>query len=83
VSNAPAAPVALANPLLDRLRETGGMTVAAKQAWTPVAEFAQVGLDAVNYGPGDPDHAHRRDERASVSAMADSLDVLRRWLRAP
>jgi succinyl-diaminopimelate desuccinylase len=80
VSNAPAAPVALANPLLARLREVGGMSVAPKQAWTPVAEFAQAGLDAVNYGPGDPDFAHRRDERASVSAMAESLDVLKRWV---
>lgn len=80
VSNAPAAPVALSNPLLDRLRSVGELTVAPKQAWTPVAEFAQAGLDAVNFGPGDPDFAHRRDERASVSAMHESLDILRRWL---
>ena len=80
VSNAPAAPVALANPLLERLREVGAMAVEPKQAWTPVAEFAQLGLDAVNYGPGDPAYAHRRDEQASVKAMAGSLDVLQRWL---
>ena len=80
VSNAPAAPVALANPLLESLREVGAMAVEPKQAWTPVAEFAQLGLDAVNYGPGDPAYAHRRDEQASVEAMAESLDVLQRWL---
>lgn len=80
VSNAPAAPVALANPLLESLREVGAMAVEPKQAWTPVAEFAQLGLDAVNYGPGDPAYAHRRDEQASVDAMSQSLDVLQRWL---
>jgi succinyl-diaminopimelate desuccinylase len=82
VSNAPGAPVAMANPLLARLREVGGMVVQPKQAWTPVAEFAQAGLDAVNYGPGDPAFAHRRDEQVEVSAMAESLDVLKRWLAA-
>ncbi len=80
VSNAPPAPVALSNPLLAELRAAGGMAVEPKQAWTPVAEFAMAGLDAVNYGPGDPDLAHRRDERVSVAAMVESLDVLRRWL---
>jgi succinyl-diaminopimelate desuccinylase len=82
VSNAPGAPVAMANPLLARLREVGGMEVQPKQAWTPVAEFAQVGLDAVNYGPGDPAFAHRRDEQVEVAAMVESLDVLKRWLTA-
>jgi succinyl-diaminopimelate desuccinylase len=82
VSNAPPAPVAIANPLLERLRATGGMELEPKQAWTPVAEFAQAGYDAVNYGPGDPAMAHRRDERVAVSALAESLDVLRRFLKA-
>jgi succinyl-diaminopimelate desuccinylase len=82
VSNAPGAPVALSNPLLARLREVGGMAIEPKQAWTPVAEFAQAGLDAVNYGPGDPAFAHRRDEQVAVAALAESLDVLKRFLRA-
>lgn len=80
VSNAPPAPVALANPLVARLRQIGGMGVAPKQAWTPVAEFAQAGLDAVNYGPGDPDYAHRRDEQVAVVALEESLSVLKRFL---
>ncbi len=82
VSNAPGAPVAMANPLLARLREVGGMEVQPKQAWTPVAEFARVGLDAVNYGPGDPAFAHRCDEQVEVAAMVESLEVLKRWLAA-
>jgi succinyl-diaminopimelate desuccinylase len=82
VSNAPPAPVAVSNPLLGRLREIGGMALEPKQAWTPVAEFAQAGFDAVNYGPGDPALAHRRDERVAVSALTESLAVLRRFISA-
>src|SRR5215510_8791911 len=79
-SNAPSAPVATENPLLQRLRRAGDLPIEAKQAWTPVAEFAAHGLDAVNFGPGDPDFAHRRDEQISVEAMAESLSTLRHFL---
>lgn len=80
VSNAPPAPMVLDNPLLARLRQVGSLAVEPKQAWTPVAEFAQVGLDAVNFGPGDPAFAHRRDEQVAVAAMERSLDILKNWL---
>src|SRR5215471_15149279 len=80
LSNAPSAPVAVDNPLLRRLRAAGDLAVQPKQAWTPVAEFAAHGLDAVNFGPGDPEFAHRRDERVGVAAMSDTLSVLRRFL---
>jgi succinyl-diaminopimelate desuccinylase len=79
-SNAPAAPAAIDNPLLRRLRDLGDLPVEPKQAWTPVAEFAAHGLDAVNYGPGDPQLAHRRDERIGMDAMAAALGTLRRFL---
>ena len=77
---APAAPVALDNPLTQRLLAAGDLAVAPKQAWTPVAEFAARGLAAVNFGPGDPELAHRRDERVSVEAMEATLSVLCRFL---
>lgn len=81
VANSPGAPVNLRNPLLERLRDAGGgLVVEPKQAWTPVAQFAQHGLDAVNLGPGDPALAHRRDERVGVEAMAATLSILRRFL---
>jgi succinyl-diaminopimelate desuccinylase len=80
LSNAPSAPVALDNPMLQRLRAAGELPIEAKQAWTPVAEFARRGLDGVNFGPGDPALAHRRDERIEVSAMAATLSILRRFL---
>src|SRR5205814_1856651 len=46
----------------------------------PVAEAAAHGVDAVNFGPGDPALAHRRDERVGADALAASLATLRRFL---
>ena len=53
---------------------------APKQAWTPVAEFATVGVDAVNLGPGDPQYAHRDDERVDVASLVRTDEVLRAFL---
>jgi succinyl-diaminopimelate desuccinylase len=79
--NAPSGAVpAPGNALVSRLVETGGLTVAPKQAWTPVAELAGVGVDAVNFGPGEPRFAHRRDEQVEVAALAESYTILERFL---
>jgi succinyl-diaminopimelate desuccinylase len=83
VGNAPPAPVALSNPLVRRLRDVGGLDVRPKQAWTPVAELAMFGIDAVNLGPGDPRYAHADDERVEADALVRTYDVLRRFLAGP
>lgn len=36
----------------------------------------------MNYGPGDPNLAHKRDERVPVQQITDVADVLRRYLTA-
>jgi succinyl-diaminopimelate desuccinylase len=77
-ANAPSGPVA-SGPLVDALIAAGDLAVAPKQAWTPVAEFAQAGLAAVNFGPGDPPQAHTRDESVSVAALVRSYRVLERF----
>jgi succinyl-diaminopimelate desuccinylase len=72
--------VAVTNPLVQRLRVAGDLSVGPKQAWTPVAEFATIGVDAINFGPGDPQYAHRDDERVEEAALVRSYEVLRRFL---
>jgi succinyl-diaminopimelate desuccinylase len=80
VGNAPPGPVTVMDPLVERLRLAGELPLGPKQAWTPVAEFATIGVDAVNLGPGDPQYAHRQDERVRVDALVRSYHVLRAFL---
>jgi len=82
LSAAASAPVALDRPLVRALRAAGELEVEPKQAWTPVAEFAERGLPAVNFGPGDPAFAHRRDEQVGVQALVRCFRVLERFLVA-
>jgi succinyl-diaminopimelate desuccinylase len=73
-SNSPSGPVPLDNAHVARLRRD--LPVAPKQAWTPVAEFGRAGLDAINFGPGEPAQAHRRDESVRISALVRAYRVL-------
>ena len=78
--NAPPGPVSVRNLLVTRLREAGNLALGPKQAWTPVAEFAVAGVDAVNFGPGDPQYAHRDDERVELRSLERCHAVLRAFL---
>jgi succinyl-diaminopimelate desuccinylase len=79
-SNAPSAPVATKSPLVQALRRAGDLAVEPKQAWTPIAEFAAHGLDAVNFGPGDPAQAHARDEYVTEAALVRCYRTLHAFL---
>ncbi|MFN8233562.1 MAG: succinyl-diaminopimelate desuccinylase [Actinomycetota bacterium] len=80
VGNAAPAPAATRNALVERLRRAGGLEAAPKQAWTPVAELAAAGVDAVNFGPGDPGYAHRDDERIEAASLVHATEVLLAFL---
>ncbi len=75
-ADAPSGPVPQDNPLVEALRRAAGLPLEAKQAWTPVAEFGAAGVDAVNFGPGDPPQAHTRGEHVHIEALAHSHRTL-------
>jgi len=79
LSNSPSAPPSLGNPLARRLRELVP-DVAPKQAWTPVAQFVEQGIDAINYGPGATAYAHTVDEQISVASLERCYETLRSFL---
>jgi succinyl-diaminopimelate desuccinylase len=70
----------LAQPAAKALVEAAGGQVRAKYGWTDVARFAALGIPAVNFGPGDPNLAHRRDERVPEANITAAAEMLRRYL---
>jgi succinyl-diaminopimelate desuccinylase len=80
--NSPGARPPHDNPLVDHLVAASGGSVRAKQAWTPVAELAAAGVQAVNLGPGDPALAHRPDERVATAALVHTHQLLESFLCA-
>ncbi len=83
LSNSSPAKVAAQTPLVQRLLAAGGYEILPKQAWTPVAEFSDAGLDAVNLGPGATRFAHRRDEQIEASELARTFEAVARFLTEP
>ena len=63
-----------------RLERAGSFEIQPKQAWTPVAQFAEAGLDAVNLGPGATRYAHRADEQVEVAELVRTYDALRTFV---
>lgn len=70
----------LTAPAAAALVDAAGGQVRAKFGWTDVARFAALGIPAVNYGPGDPNLAHRVDEHVETAAITAATDMLRGYL---
>lgn len=77
VDVAAAALPALNHPVLAALRQRSDLEVRAKLGWTDVARFAEAGIPAANFGPGDATLAHSADERVERA----SLDLTYRALQ--
>jgi succinyl-diaminopimelate desuccinylase len=79
----PAARPGLDHPAAASFVAAVGATPTAKFGWTDVARFSELGVPAVNYGPGDPSLAHADDERCPASDLIACEAALVRWLTQP
>ena len=70
----------LAQPAARHFVEAVGVQPVAKYGWTDVARFSALGIPALNYGPGDPNLAHTREEHVDVRQISSAADLLRRYL---
>ena len=57
-----------------------GGDVGPKFGWTDVARFTELGIPAINFGPGDPMLAHQRLEYVELSRLDECERVLTSFL---
>ena len=70
----------LGQPSAAALIDAVGGNVRAKYGWTDVARFSEMGTPAVNFGPGDPGYAHKRDEQCPVEQISSVSQTLMKFL---
>ncbi len=78
--SAPGARPGLDRPAAREFLDAVGTAPVGKLGWTDVARFAAVGIPALNFGPGDPNLAHKPEERVEISKIRAGADTLRAWL---
>jgi succinyl-diaminopimelate desuccinylase len=78
--SAPAAMPGLGVPAAAAFVEAVGGQVNPKFGWTDVARFSALGIPAVNFGPGDPQLAHKQEEHVPIEQIRRVERTLRTWL---
>jgi succinyl-diaminopimelate desuccinylase len=78
--SAPGAMPGLSQPAAAAFVAAIGKEPLPKFGWTDVARFSALGIPAVNYGPGDPNVAHTREEYVDVALIVECEDRMRTWL---
>ncbi|MET9295438.1 succinyl-diaminopimelate desuccinylase [Streptomyces sp. NPDC003077] len=80
--HSPGALPGLSHPAARAFIEAVGGEPRPKFGWTDVARFSALGVPAVNYAPGDPLLAHKKDERVLAAQIVECEERLRAWLTA-
>lgn len=70
----------LSHPAAAAFMAAVGGTPGPKYGWTDVSRFSALGVPAVNYGPGEPNLAHKVDERVETAKILHCEERLRSWL---
>ncbi|HEY0487398.1 MAG TPA: succinyl-diaminopimelate desuccinylase [Mycobacteriales bacterium] len=78
--SAPGALPGLAAPATRAFLAAVGGEPVAKYGWTDVARFAELGIPALNFGPGDPNLAHTREEYVDIPTITAGAAALRAYL---
>jgi succinyl-diaminopimelate desuccinylase len=78
--SAPGALPGLGHPAVADFVRLIGAEPVAKLGWTDVARFASLGVPALNFGPGDPNLAHSRDEYVETGRITECERMLRSYL---
>ena len=60
-----------------------GIAPVAKYGWTDVSRLAALGIPALNFGPGDPNLAHTREEHVKTDQITACTTLLRHYLTTP
>lgn len=79
---APGARPGLQHPAAASFVAAVGQEPKPKYGWTDVARFSELGIPAVNFGPGDALLAHSDDEHVSADAIRTCLQTLTAWLQS-
>ncbi len=74
--SAPGAYPDVSHPLFQKLASTSGGVIASKQGWTDVAQLAQRGVPAVNFGPGETSLAHKPGESVRLDDLEWAYEAL-------
>lgn len=82
VDAAPAARPGLDTLIAAEFVTAVGGTPGPKYGWTDVARFAELGVPAVNFGPGDPNKAHADDEYCPAADLDTCRSALLAWLKS-
>jgi succinyl-diaminopimelate desuccinylase len=78
--SAPSAMPGLSVPAAAAFIEAVGGVANPKFGWTDVARFSELGIPAVNFGPGDPHLAHKQEEFVPLEHIRTVEQQLRTWL---